>query len=339
MATRDSTSAPATRELTALPSAVRDPSVPRWPPLACQAGGDDDNDNDAGDAENGRPPGARVRRGGRLPRLEKQNVKKTDTPRCINVAVVGLSGAEKEKGAVGIGKSCLCNRFMISSSDDFEDDHNSLLSNSDFSGRVVNNDNFLYWGEVMKTSEEGTEYIFRVIEQTEFIDDSTFQPFNGVKMDPYIKRCVATKIESAEKLMYICRSQLGVEEKFEQKVLPPGKFNIDGFLCVFDVSVVPGRSIEKQLETVTNILKNIKSTTKPVVLVTTKNDKLNEAYVQEVQKLVSRNEFKKAIPIVETSAYMNVNVDAAFIALAHIIDRFKGRTKIVPYLESVKNYY
>lgn len=67
MATRDSTSAPATRELTALPSAVRDPSVPRWPPLACQAGGDDDNDNDAGDAENGRPPGARVRRGGRLP--------------------------------------------------------------------------------------------------------------------------------------------------------------------------------------------------------------------------------------------------------------------------------
>ncbi|XP_015375503.1 PREDICTED: rho GTPase-activating protein 190-like isoform X2 [Diuraphis noxia] len=272
-------------------------------------------------------------------RLEKQNVKRTDTPRCINVVVVGLSGAEKEKGAVGIGKSCLCNRFMRSSSDDFEDDHNSLISNSDFSGRVVNNDNFLYWGEVMKTSEEGTEYIFRVIEQTEFIDDSTFQPFNGVKMDPYVKRCVATKIESAEKLMYISRSQLGVEEKFEQKVLPAGKFNVDGFLCVFDVSVVPGRSIEKQLETVTNILKNVKSTTKPVVLVTTKNDKLNEAYVQEVQKLVSRNEFKKAIPIVETSAYLNVNVDAAFIALAHIIDRFKGRTKIVPYLESVKNYY
>jgi len=31
----------------------------------------------------------------------------------------------------------------------------------------------------MKTSEEGTEYTFRVIEQTEFLDDSTFQPFNG----------------------------------------------------------------------------------------------------------------------------------------------------------------
>jgi len=45
----------------------------------------------------------------------------------------------------------------------------------------------------------------------------------------------------------------------------------------------------------------------------------------------------EAIPTVETSAYLNVNVDAAFIALAHIIDRFKGRTKIVPYLESVKD--
>lgn len=60
--------------------------------------------------------------------MEKQYVNKTDIPRCINVAVVGLSGTEKEKGAVGIGKSCLCNRFMRSSSNDFEDDHNSSLS-------------------------------------------------------------------------------------------------------------------------------------------------------------------------------------------------------------------
>ncbi|XP_025198268.1 rho GTPase-activating protein 190-like isoform X1 [Melanaphis sacchari] len=272
-------------------------------------------------------------------RLKRQYEKTTAIPRCINVAVVGLSGTEKEKGAEGVGKSCLCNRFMRITSNDFKDDHISLLSNSDFSGRVVNNDNFLYWGDVIKTSEEGTEYMFRVIEQTEFIDDSTFQPFSGVKMDPYIKRCVATTIESPEKLMYICRSQLGVEEKYEQKVLPPGEFNVDGFICVFDVSVVPGRSIVKQLETVTNILKNIKNTKKPVVLVTTKNDKFHEAYVQEVQKLVSQNEFKKAVPIVETSAYLNINVDVAFIVLAHIIDRFKGRTKIVPYLESVKNEY
>lgn len=50
---------------------------------------------------------------------------------------------------------------------------------TDFSGRVVNNDHFLYWGEVIKTSEEGIDYQFSLIEQTEFIDDASFQPFKG----------------------------------------------------------------------------------------------------------------------------------------------------------------
>jgi len=40
---------------------------------------------------------------------------------------------------------------------------------SDFSGRVVNNDHFLYWGDVVKTNEDGTEfhlqvYIFHFLE-------------------------------------------------------------------------------------------------------------------------------------------------------------------------------
>jgi len=32
----------------------------------------------------------------------------------------------------------------------------------------------------------------------------------GGKMEPYAKRCAATKIQSAEKLMYICKNQLGL---------------------------------------------------------------------------------------------------------------------------------
>lgn len=141
---------------------------------------------------------------------------------------------------------------------------------SDFSGRVVNNDHFLYWGEVIKVAEDGTEYQFQVIEHTEFIDDASFQPFKGGKMEPYAKRCSATKITSAEKLMYICKNQLGIEKEYEQKVLPDGKLNLDGFLCVFDVSVVPNRTIEKQIEIVANILNNLIKTKKPIVLVTTK---------------------------------------------------------------------
>ncbi|XP_034252394.1 rho GTPase-activating protein 190 isoform X12 [Thrips palmi] len=260
--------------------------------------------------------------------------RKGESLRAINVAVVGLSGTEKEKGQQGVGKSCLCNRFMRSLADDYSVDHISVLSQTDFSGRVVNNDHFLYWGDVVKGTEEGQEILFQVIEQTEFIDDASFQPFKGGKMEPYMKRCTNTKLTSAEKLMYICKNQLGIEKEYEQKVIPDGKFNVDGFLCLYDVSVVPSRSIDKQTEVVAAILNNIVKTKKPVILVTTKNDEANEAYVKEAEKLVTRKEYKGAIPMVETSAHENINVDSAFIALAQLIDRSKGRMKVVPFSEA-----
>ncbi|XP_048511917.1 rho GTPase-activating protein 190 isoform X4 [Athalia rosae] len=262
--------------------------------------------------------------------------RKTDNVRGINVAVVGLSGTEKDKGQLGVGKSCLCNRFMRSLSDDYSVDHISVLSQSDFSGRVVNNDHFLYWGEVVKSSEDGTDFQFQVIEHTEFIDDASFQPFKGGKMEPYAKRCAATKITSAEKLMYICKNQLGIEKEYEQKVLPDGKLNIDGFICVFDVSVVPHRSIEKQVELVANILNNLVKTKKPVVLVTTKNDDANEQYVKEAEKLVTRKEYKGGILIVETSAHENINIELAFMILAQLIDKTKMRSKVVPFAEAAR---
>ena len=46
----------------------------------------------------------------------------------INVAVVGLSGVEKDKGQIGVGKSCLCNRFVRPQTDEYDIDHISVLS-------------------------------------------------------------------------------------------------------------------------------------------------------------------------------------------------------------------
>ncbi|KAL3289357.1 hypothetical protein HHI36_022793 [Cryptolaemus montrouzieri] len=80
--------------------------------------------------------------------------RRTDIARYINVSVVGLSGVEKDKGHSGVGKSCLCNRFIRSHADDYNVDHISVLSQTDFSGRVVNNDHFLYWGEVIKNQRK-----------------------------------------------------------------------------------------------------------------------------------------------------------------------------------------
>lgn len=136
--------------------------------------------------------------------------------------------------------------------------------------------------------------------------------------------------------MYICKNQLGIEKEYEQKVLPDGKLNIDGFICVFDVSVVPSRSLEKQLEIVAAILNNLTKTKKPVVLVTTKNDDANEVYVREAERLVQRKEYKGAIALVETSSHESINVDLPFILLAQMIDRSKVRSKVVTYTEAAR---
>lgn len=40
--------------------------------------------------------------------------------RQFHVSVVGFSGTEKEKGVEGIGKSCLCNRFVRPLADDYK---------------------------------------------------------------------------------------------------------------------------------------------------------------------------------------------------------------------------
>ncbi len=48
--------------------------------------------------------------------------------RLLSIAVVGLSGGEKEKGSIGVGKSCLCNRFVQPLADDYSVDHISVFS-------------------------------------------------------------------------------------------------------------------------------------------------------------------------------------------------------------------
>uniref|UniRef100_S4RJ88 Rho GTPase activating protein 5 n=1 Tax=Petromyzon marinus TaxID=7757 RepID=S4RJ88_PETMA len=256
---------------------------------------------------------------------------KNKESRTFNISVVGLSGTEKEKGATGIGKSCLCNRFVRPRADDYFEVHTSLISQSDFGGRVVNNDQFLYWGEVRRI-DEGCEYIFRVVEQTEFIDDATFQPHRSTNLQPYSKRSVAIKLSSAEKLMYICTDQLGIEQDFEQKQMPDGKLAVDGFLLCCDVTLVQNRPLDDQLEFISNLYKQLSKTKKPVVLVATKCDVMVEQFLRELQAYLSKAKINT--PVIETSAHENVNVELAFIALAQMIDKSRGKPKIIPFAEA-----
>ncbi|XP_026317332.1 rho GTPase-activating protein 190 [Hyposmocoma kahamanoa] len=265
--------------------------------------------------------------------------KKSDSAagKLITVSVLGLSGARRARFYRAPARKGAANRRMPRAKTDITLMNDITLTQvtSDFSGRVVNNDHFLYWGCVQKEYDE-TEYRFEVVEQTEFVDDACFQPFKVGKTETYVKRCVATKLQSAEKLMYVCKNQLGIEKEYEQKTLPDGKLSVDGFLCVYDVSLVPGRSWEKQNDTLAAILQNILKLKKPVVLVTSKNDEACEQGVREAERLVQRKEFKGCIPIVETSSHDNVNVEQAFCLLAQMVDKTKARIKVANYAEALR---
>ncbi|XP_072288057.1 rho GTPase-activating protein 35 [Pyxicephalus adspersus] len=250
-----------------------------------------------------------------------------------SISVVGLSGTEKEKGQCGIGKSCLCNRFVRPSADDFHLDHTSVLSTSDFGGRVVNNDHFLYWGEVTRQLEDCVDCKVHVVEQTEFIDDQTFQPHRSTALQPYIKRAASTKLASAEKLMYFCTDQLGLEQDFEQKQMPEGKLQIDGFLLSVDVSRGMNRNFDDQLKFVSNLYTQLAKTKKPILLVLTKCDEGVERYIRDAHAFALN---KKNVQVVETSARSNVNVDLAYTALIQLIDKSRGKSKIIPYFEALK---
>ncbi|XP_018084305.1 rho GTPase-activating protein 35 isoform X2 [Xenopus laevis] len=250
-----------------------------------------------------------------------------------SISVVGLSGTEKEKGQCGVGKSCLCNRFVRPSADDFHLDHTSVLSTSDFGGRVVNNDHFLYWGESGQMPEDCVDFKVHVVEQTEFIDDQTFQPHRSTALQPYIKRAASCKLASAEKLMYFCTDQLGLEQDFEQKQMPEGKLLIDGFLLCIDVSRGMNRNFDDQLKFVSNLYTQMAKTKKPMVMVLTKCDEGVERYIRDAHSFALN---KKNLQVVETSARSNVNVDLAFTTLVQLIDKSRGKSKIIPYFEALK---
>ncbi|NWW23081.1 RHG35 protein, partial [Falcunculus frontatus] len=143
----------------------------------------------------------------------------------------------------------------------------------------------------------------------------------------------ATKLASAEKLMYFCTDQLGLEQDFEQKQMPDGKLPVDGFLLCVDVSRGMNRNFDDQLKFVSNLYNQLAKTKKPVVVVLTKCDEGVERYIRDAHAFALG---KKNLQVVETSARSNVNVDLAFGTLVQLVDKSRGKAKIIPYFEALK---
>ena len=60
-------------------------------------------------------------------------------------------------------------------------------------------------------------------------------------------------------------------------------------------------------------------------------------YVKEAEKLASRKEFKGNVPLVETSSHETVNVDTAFLTVAQLVERNRGRIRILPFYEAARH--
>ncbi|XP_071850548.1 rho GTPase-activating protein 35-like isoform X2 [Apostichopus japonicus] len=251
--------------------------------------------------------------------------------RIFRVVVVGMSGTTETRGDFGVGKSCLCNRFVNPHEDEYYPQHISMISQCDFSGRIINNDHFLYWGELVKRFD-GMNFHFRIVEQTEFIDDTSFSVLKGSVSKNYIKRCADTKLSSAEKVAYVCPDQLGDEGSFPQDALPGGKFQVDGYLLVFDVSNVKGRNVNKQMEFVQKLHSSISKTKKPIVIVATKFDAVEETSLSSLRQFAR----EKKLSIVECSSQLNINVNLPFCTLAAMIDKNRSKPREMSYQEAFR---
>ncbi|VDL72968.1 unnamed protein product [Nippostrongylus brasiliensis] len=247
--------------------------------------------------------------------------------RTITVSVIGVSGREAVKGSKGVGKSLICNRFVRGDFDNFFTEHCSVLSQTDFGGSpVINNDHWLYWGERQINLDESSGSVtIRVIEQTEFLDDETYEPIAGPSTsEPYAKRCCQIRLESRDKLMYIQKEQLGLEAEFDQHVLPDGKCSVDAFIFVFDASRTEGRTFESQCSSSSATLSNVIKTKKPIVLALSQMDSADD----EARKALSS--------LLKVSALMNVNIDELFVVTACAALRSKLRLKVLPFSEAAK---
>ncbi len=104
-----------------------------------------------------------------------------------------------------------------------------------------------------------------------------------------------------------------------------GKFTVDGFLCVYDVSsniADESDKISLQEDLLSSALTNINKAKKPVVVVASKCDGCDETLLSQAHKFVHSR--KLAAPLIETSALENININLGFAILAQMIES-KGR--------------
>lgn len=234
--------------------------------------------------------------------------------------VVGLSNNPKEPFGTrpGVGKSCLCFRFTYPGYDSYVETHPSVLALHEFGSQVINNTHFLYWGSPVKTfAAKGGNLSLRyhLLEHTVFYQDITSYPFNPLTRPDdvsfYLKRIVGS-IESSGKHSYYSRDDILSSSTAYKKLQYPSNLSkqMRGYVVVFDVSLAE-TELEMQCKRVVPILEYLSRMKRKFVIAATKRDTYKIMSLERLHEL----QRKFRVPLIETSANENLNVDEVFRVL------------------------
>ena len=264
--------------------------------------------------------------------------------RVFRVAVVGCPRLviTSDPTFSGVGKSCLCNRFVRPEA--YTEAHDSTVTAGSWTEKpAYNGDHFLYWGAASKYLGEGAKIRFQVVEQSEFCElvGSGLQRLRPHPSDQeYLLRASRVQVtsQSAGKTAYqthpegayassssaastartMRSTQLFPNDDFGSK-----EQGVCAYVCVFDSTLV-GEEMARQKEFLTKLLLLISKTKRRVVLACVKCDAVDEGK-RRLGSGLANSILKKPIPYIETSAREGINVDEAFfMAATGSVKRKKG---------------
>lgn len=133
----------------------------------------------------------------------------------INICVVGLSGSENLKGVEGVGKSCLCSRFLAKEYDEYRRDHISNISLSDWHSNVVNRSHWLYWGQCHKR----IELVRSTTANNDPLSSSLAHSFNHLEHSASISTSLSASASSSSSAVDICFSLIEQTEFINDETL------------------------------------------------------------------------------------------------------------------------
>lgn len=276
----------------------------------------------------------------RLPELPKE------TPH-VCVSVIGTPSCEFDTPssdgelAEGIGKSCLCSRFVLPSHDDYlatREDHHSSVPTIAFNGREWGGLHYLYFGSVVKRPCPSRHLVvFHVVEHTTFVDDF-LAPHPGHEM--YVTRATSAALNCPAKISYLGKVFTGLQ--LDKRERFPAMFNgqrhcVGGYLLVLDPTREE-KEIDYQIDLLRAALDQIEQQRNPhrLALAITKCDAASAEDLQVVRDKVCNR--LGDISYFELSARNGVGVDAPFYYIYNAVEAAATGRRIpsvfVPYSSS-----